>query len=192
MAAPALFHELRRAGVEFSTDGERLRWRSATGLMTPEAIEVIRNHKAVIIDLLTGVEISASTEFSEDLCRPLAELERLAQEGDLCSSGRKYIGNAIAFIKSGWADRALGLGWAPERLFHVDPRAPWLRFDRIGAAFLATNVTAITDETMVMRASREGSIRLCRGRRAGDGAFVWDVIETKVSAGARAELECAR
>lgn len=57
MAAPDILHDLIGAGVEFETDGERIRWRNAGGRVTPEVIEVLRSHKAEVISLLSAVPI---------------------------------------------------------------------------------------------------------------------------------------
>ncbi|MDO5706058.1 MAG: hypothetical protein Q4G49_13470 [Paracoccus sp. (in: a-proteobacteria)] len=53
MTALAFLHDLIRAGVEFETDGERIRWRNAGGRMTPEVIGLLRADKARVIEALT-------------------------------------------------------------------------------------------------------------------------------------------
>ena len=57
MAVPAIFHDLIGAGVEFETDGERIRWRNAGGRVTTEVVEVLRSHKAEVISFLSAVPI---------------------------------------------------------------------------------------------------------------------------------------
>lgn len=54
MAAPAILHDLIGAGVEFETDGERIRWRNAGGRVTPDVVEVLRENKAEVVAFLTG------------------------------------------------------------------------------------------------------------------------------------------
>lgn len=54
MAVPAILHDLIGAGVEFETDGQRIRWRNAGGRVTPDVVEVLRAHKAEVIGFLTG------------------------------------------------------------------------------------------------------------------------------------------
>ena len=54
MAAPAILHDLIGTGVEFETDGERIRWRNAGGCVTSDVIEVLRANKAEVIGFLTG------------------------------------------------------------------------------------------------------------------------------------------
>lgn len=54
MAVPAIFHDLIGAGVEFETNGQRIRWRNSSGRVTPEVVEVLRSHKAEVIAFLTG------------------------------------------------------------------------------------------------------------------------------------------
>lgn len=55
MAAPAILHDLIGAGVEFETDGERIRWRNAGGRVTPEVINTLRAHKVEVIDYLMSI-----------------------------------------------------------------------------------------------------------------------------------------
>lgn len=45
---------LLAVGVEFATDGERIRWRNSEGRMTPEIIGALAAEKQVVIDLLTS------------------------------------------------------------------------------------------------------------------------------------------
>lgn len=52
MAVPSILQDLVRAGVEFETDGERIRWRNSGGRMTPDVVEVLRAHKAEVIRFL--------------------------------------------------------------------------------------------------------------------------------------------
>ncbi|WP_134679530.1 hypothetical protein [Paracoccus ravus] len=54
MTAAAILHDLIGAGVEFETDGERIRWRNAGGRVTSDVVEVLRTHKAEAIDYLMG------------------------------------------------------------------------------------------------------------------------------------------
>ena len=53
-AAVNLVKMLASAGVEFSTDGERIRWRNSNGRITPEAVATLAAEKATVIDFLTG------------------------------------------------------------------------------------------------------------------------------------------
>lgn len=55
MGAPAILHDLIRAGVEFETDGERIRWRNAGGRVTSEVIDTLRAHKVEVIAYLVGI-----------------------------------------------------------------------------------------------------------------------------------------
>ena len=49
----SILADLRSRGVEFETDGIRLRWRPAF-LVTAAQAEAIRSHRAAIIELLSG------------------------------------------------------------------------------------------------------------------------------------------
>jgi hypothetical protein len=53
--AAALLADLRCRGIELETDGARLRWRPAF-LVTARHAELIRFHRAGLIELLTGPE----------------------------------------------------------------------------------------------------------------------------------------
>jgi hypothetical protein len=52
-AAEALLADLCSRGIELETDGARLRWRPAFLVTEPQA-ELIRSHRAGLIDLLSG------------------------------------------------------------------------------------------------------------------------------------------
>ncbi len=54
MTVPAVLHDLIGVGVEFETDGARIRWRNAGGRVTPDVGEVLRVNKAEVIAFLTG------------------------------------------------------------------------------------------------------------------------------------------
>ena len=53
MAVPTFLHDLIRSGVEFETDGKRVRWRNGKGRITPAVIDMLRTHKAEIIGFLS-------------------------------------------------------------------------------------------------------------------------------------------
>lgn len=53
-AALDLVKSLAAAGVEFATDGERIRWRNGDDRMTPEIVATLAAEKAAVIDFLTG------------------------------------------------------------------------------------------------------------------------------------------
>lgn len=53
-AAVDLVKALASDGVEFSTDGERIRWRGGDGKVTPEIVATLAAEKGEVIDFLTG------------------------------------------------------------------------------------------------------------------------------------------
>lgn len=53
MSAIDLVRALMSEGVEFATDGERIRWRNSEGRMTPETVAQIAAAKPEVIDFLT-------------------------------------------------------------------------------------------------------------------------------------------
>ena len=90
---------------------------------------------------------------------------------------------SMAFINDGWADRALTLGWTMNELFGVDALAPWARLDRLGAAYLAKNIVAVTDRTMTLNASQGSRLTLRRNQKRAGQAYPWQVIEGQLSSG---------
>jgi hypothetical protein len=56
--AASVLADLRSRGIELETDGTRLRWRPAFLVTAPQA-ELIRSHRAGLIELLTGSDCSA-------------------------------------------------------------------------------------------------------------------------------------
>lgn len=79
MIALDLVKSLSAEGVEFSTDGVRIRWRNGDGLVTADVIAALAAEKAAIIDFLAGENSQAGTDPAasdpEDL---QAELEERA------------------------------------------------------------------------------------------------------------------
>ena len=53
MGAIDLMQALMSEGVEFATDGERIRWRNSEGRMPPEIVVQIAAAKPVVINFLT-------------------------------------------------------------------------------------------------------------------------------------------
>lgn len=53
-AALDLVKSLSANGVEFSTDGGRIRWRNGEGKVTPEIVAALAAEKGTVIDFLTG------------------------------------------------------------------------------------------------------------------------------------------
>lgn len=51
-AAVDLVKSLSAAGVEFSTDGIRVRWRNSDGRVTPEIVAALAAEKATVIEFL--------------------------------------------------------------------------------------------------------------------------------------------
>ncbi len=57
-----LVKSLSAEGVEFSTDGVRIRWRNGDGLVTADVIAALAAEKAAIIDFLAGENSQAGTD----------------------------------------------------------------------------------------------------------------------------------
>lgn len=85
-----------------------------------------------------------------------------------------YVRNAIRFIDDGWAQKAVALGWDEPSLFWADPLAPWARLDRIGAAYLANHVVAITADTIRTEGSPGSPLTIQRVRGDGRGCVPWE------------------
>lgn len=81
-AALALLKSLSADGVEFSTDGERIRWRNGDGKVTPEIVAALSAEKGGVIDFLTRERQSATKpDTVSDLRRDL-KLDPVARPDD--------------------------------------------------------------------------------------------------------------
>lgn len=76
------------------------------------------------------------------------ELVRRAERWASDHRGQEHIAAAIRFVDEGWGEKALALGWLPVELVGLCPRAPWARFDRMGAAYNLNPARAVTAETI--------------------------------------------
>lgn len=136
---------------------------------------------AKIYDVEAGPSVGQpGPEIDERLYAPLFYLDELRKMGLLCPIGDRHAATALAFIRDGWADRALRLDWSMHDLFGADGHALWARLDRLGCAYLAAGVIAITDKTMTLGATQGARLTLRRGRRSSDQAFPWEVIERRL------------
>ncbi|MCP8896369.1 hypothetical protein KYK29_15685 [Shinella daejeonensis] len=87
-AAVDLVKALASDGVEFSTDGERIRWRNGDGKVTPEIVAALAAEKGTVIDFLTGKaaeDAPAKSANLEDMKRDLRrdlKLDPVARPND--------------------------------------------------------------------------------------------------------------
>ena len=80
MSAVAVLTELAAAGVVFSAEGDRLRYRAPTGTMTADRLRLHREHKAEIIRLLPDadelpVALALAIFDAEPVRSPIAAVE---------------------------------------------------------------------------------------------------------------------
>lgn len=80
--------------------------------------------------------------------------------------GQDAIAAALRFIADGWAEKAVALGWPELEMFGTDPRAPWERLDRMGAAYSAFTPCAVTAEAIVYRGAGARPMRRWRASQA--------------------------
>lgn len=119
-AALAMVRSLAAAGVEFSTDGERIRWCNGEGWMTPEIVAVIAAEKAVVIGFLTGKPL------------PLHGMEEAPSglgDADAYARGLRLHG------PTSYGVMARALGWGATRAWHAEDelrRAGRIAYDRQG------------------------------------------------------------
>ena len=80
MGAVNLLRDLMAEGVEFETDGERIRWSNGGAQLTPERLAVLKDGKAEVLQFLISVpdtdafeERAAIAEFDGWLSRSEAE-----------------------------------------------------------------------------------------------------------------------
>jgi hypothetical protein len=104
MGAIDLVQTLIAEGVEFATDGERIRWRNSEGRMTPEAVAEIAAAKPEVIDFLTRKPRPA----------PPAAIEMPDPE------------TYLAFLRSNgpatYGAMATSLGWGATRAWQAEAR----------------------------------------------------------------------
>lgn len=91
---------------------------------------------------------ASASEFFEALVAHWADRLRARQVRDDSPRAFEHLAAAQRFIADGWAEKALALGWTDIELFGLCPRAPWARFDRMGAAYTLHCVRAVTAEAM--------------------------------------------
>ncbi len=103
MSALSILAEFEAQGVELVVDGDKLRWRGPKLVMTPDAIETLKRHKAELIEALQTPSIddfgerAAIAEYDGGLTRD--EAERLAANEQGFDSVDDY---ARAFV-AGWS-----------------------------------------------------------------------------------------
>lgn len=81
---------------------------------------------------------------------------------------------ALRFVADGWAEMAAALGWPELELFGADPRAPWERLDRLGAAFSRHTPGAVTAEAIIYPGTGARPMRLYRGSQADGAGLAWE------------------
>jgi hypothetical protein len=116
MGAIDLVQTLISEGVEFATDGERIRWRNSGGRMTPETVAQIAAAKPEVIDFLTRKPRPAPAPIA-------AQSDPEIYLAMLRSNGPTTYGAA-----------AVALGWAATRAWQAEAR---LRAS--GAVYYASN-----------------------------------------------------
>jgi hypothetical protein len=126
---------------------------------------------------------NADSLHGESVRRWAAEIERLAKLPAVSPDGAEALNGARSFIAEGWALQAARLGWGEVDLFGVCPVAPWVRFDRKGAAFGGA-VQAVTSDAMVY----VGGLRRYRAIINNDGGAVpiWELAQDNPSSGGNA------
>lgn len=71
MTAGELLQDLRQRGVQLIADGDALAYRAARGVLTPESVEALRQHKAELLALLRAEDRCPRTgaEFTHRLAQ---------------------------------------------------------------------------------------------------------------------------
>ena len=104
MGAIDLVQSLIVEGVEFATDGQRIRWRNSEGRMTPEAVAVIAAAKPEVIDFLSRKRRPSSALSIE---RPDPET---------------YLAFLRAHGPATYGAMAVDLGWGATRAWQAEAR----------------------------------------------------------------------
>lgn len=83
------------------------------------------------------------------------------------------IAAALAFIRGGWAEKAVALGWSEIELFGVEPHEPW---ERLGAAYLPFTPSTLTAECITyFHSSEPNPQRMWRQPPSDDAVLPWDI-----------------
>ncbi|WP_050522944.1 TubC N-terminal docking domain-related protein [Pseudorhodobacter wandonensis] len=124
MGAVDLVQALIAEGVEFATDGERIRWRNSEGRMTPETVAQIAAAKPEVIDFLTRKP------------RPAPPLTGEQPDSE----------TYLAFLRSNgpatYGAAAASLGWGATRAWQAEARlraTGQAAIDKSGKAVALTN-----------------------------------------------------
>ena len=104
MGAIDLVQALIADGVEFATDGERIRWRNSEGRMTPETVAEIAAAKPEVIDFLTRKP------------HPTPPISGPQSDPDIYLAFLRSNGNAT------YGAAATSLGWGATRAWQAEAR----------------------------------------------------------------------
>ena len=94
---------------------------------------------------------------------------------------RQFIDDCGRFLDSGWAQRAIWLGWAPINLFGCDWERPYAKVDQAGLLWLieGRSLIALSHDIAVIVSPTEGGQRHYR-RRAGtprQDVMAWELAD---------------
>lgn len=91
---------------------------------------------------------------------------------------KPHLAAALRFLASHNAERALSCGWTTAELIGLDPRAPWFRYDKMGAAYYPHPVHEIT-ESFISHITPTGAILVLRKPKDMSGCVLpWDLTNT--------------
>lgn len=88
--------------------------------------------------------------------------------------GQRAVEAALCFVAEDWAMNAAALGWPELELFGADPRAPWARLDRLGAAYSPFTPFAVTRDAILYGKPGEAPLRRWRGSQADGAVLAWE------------------
>lgn len=135
-AAIDLVKSLAAAGVEFSTDGERIRWRNADGKVTPDVAADLATAKAEVIDFLTRT----------------TRLEPSRPDADVYADALRLHGPMTYGVAM------LALGWGGTRASQAEAAlraAGRITFNKLGQAVLVCQLDQLgSEESHISRAER--------------------------------------
>lgn len=98
-------------------------------------------------------------------------LELLARD-EASVLGKNCTAAALAFIRGGWAEKAVALGWSEIELFGVELHEP---SEPVGAAYLPFAPSTVTAECITYFRSSEPAHRRWRQALAADAVLPWDI-----------------
>lgn len=87
--------------------------------------------EALRAEAVAMVEAAANPDLFAPRCQAWAAFFEAEKRAEADRRGRGHLATALAFLKTGWAERAMAAGWEEIQLFGLHQTRPWDRFDNM-------------------------------------------------------------